>query len=109
MRQHHAFGLARGAGGVDQRGQICRLDGADQRIEDRVALARRASSAPARISDKRDGALRQRGESIMMNSLELGLRAHGVELVELLARGNHGDAAAGIASSTAICSPVSVG
>ena len=34
----NAFGLAGGAGGVDQRGQIVGLDGAGQGIEDGVAL-----------------------------------------------------------------------
>ena len=33
-----ALGLAGGAGGVDEGGQIPGLDGADQRVEDRVAL-----------------------------------------------------------------------
>ena len=38
--EQHAFGLARGAGGVDQRGQIVGTGGARQRIEDRIALGR---------------------------------------------------------------------
>ena len=38
VREHDALGLAGGAGGVDQSGQIVGLDGADQGVEDRVAI-----------------------------------------------------------------------
>ena len=33
-----AFGLAGGAGGVDERGQIARLDGVREGVEDGIAL-----------------------------------------------------------------------
>ena len=35
----NAFGLAGGARGVDERGQIAGLNGANERIEDRIALS----------------------------------------------------------------------
>ena len=38
------------------------------------------------------------GESIMTMCLQAGLRAHGLKLVELLARGDDGDAATGVAN-----------
>ena len=39
VRQHYAFGLARGSGGVNQRGQVIGLNRANQRVKDRVALS----------------------------------------------------------------------
>ena len=95
VREHHALGLAGGAGGVDERGEVVGLDGADQGIEDRDRGTDPASSAPARILEKAmapSGAL----PSMMRMCSSWCLRADGVQLVELLAGGDDGDAAAGI-------------
>ena len=52
MREHHAFGLAGGAGGVNQRCEIVGLDGSDQGIEDWIALRALHRRRPARILEK---------------------------------------------------------
>ncbi len=71
----HAFGLACGAGGVDQRGQIVRLNGVRKSIEDRIAL-RAESVGIAKQRTHRDGAFGCR--SIHHDdALKLGLVAHG--------------------------------
>ena len=39
VREHDAFGLAGGARSVDEGGQILGLDGANERVEDGIALS----------------------------------------------------------------------
>ena len=56
--EHDAFGLAGGAGGVDERGQIGGLDGADQGIEDRDR-ARAGVVGTGKELGECDGAVRQ--------------------------------------------------
>ena len=57
MGERHAFGLAGGAGGVDERGQVAGFDGADKRIEDRIALGAAGIGAGQQLAEG-DGALR---------------------------------------------------
>ena len=107
--EHHALGLAGGSRGVDERGQVAGLDRARQRVEDRIALAAPLVGSGQQLAEG-DGAVGRCGRIHDDDALELRLRADRVELVELLARGNDGDAAAGVADQQrAICSPVSVG
>ena len=46
MGERDALGLAGGAGGVDEGGQVFGLDGADQGIEDRDRAERRGHRRP---------------------------------------------------------------
>ncbi len=91
-----ALGLAGSAGGVDQRGQVARFDGVRESIEDRIALGT-ARIGIAQQFLECDGALGS-GRVHHDDALKAGLVAHGKELVELQARGDDGDAAAGIAN-----------
>ena len=94
MREHHALGLSRGAGGVDEGGEVVGFDGSDQGVEIRdhdKGQHRRHRQG----SWKRDGAFR----SVAIHdedALELGLGTNGVELFELLAGRDDGDAASGV-------------
>ena len=90
-----ALGLAGGAGGVNERGQIAGLDGADEGIEDGIALGAAGIGIVNQLAHG-DGALGS-GRIHHDDAFQLGLGADRVKLVELLARGNDGNAAAGVA------------
>ena len=92
----HAFGLACSAGGVDQRGQIVRLNGMRKSIEDGIAL-RTESIGVAEQRAHGDGAFGS-GSIHHDDALKLGLVAHGEKLVELQPRGDDRDAATGVAN-----------
>ena len=92
----NAFGLAGGAGGVDERGQIVRLDGVSEGVEDRIALGTARIGVAQHLAEG-DGAFGSGGIH-HHDAFEVGLVAHGGELVELHARGDDGDAAAGVAN-----------
>ena len=57
VREHDALGLAGGAGGVNQRGEIVGLDGAHQGIEDGIAIGA-GIVGPAKNLGEGDGAFR---------------------------------------------------
>ena len=60
MGEHDALGLAGGTGGVDKRGEIVGLDGADQRIEDGIAVRAGIVGASKELGEC-DGAVRGAG------------------------------------------------
>ena len=95
MRERDTFGLAGGAGGVDQCGQILGLDGVGESVEDGIVLGASRVSIAQQFAqtDRAFGHRRIHHDE----RFQLRLRAECVQLVELLARGNDGDAAAGVA------------
>ncbi len=95
MGQHDAFGLAGCPRGVDQSGEIFGLNGAREGIEDGIALGAAGIGAGDDVGEG-DGAFGRGGGVHDEDAFERGSGADGVELVELLAGGNDGDAAAGI-------------
>ncbi len=90
-----ALGLAGGAGGVDERGQVMGLDGTDEGIEDGIAPGAVGIGIVKQLAHG-DGALGS-GRIHHDDVLQLGLGADRVQLVELLASGDDGNAAAGVA------------
>ena len=106
--ERDALGLAGGSGGVDERGQVARLDGVDQGVEDGIALGAASVGAGDKLAQG-DGALRARRASIITIrsswvwertafSLSNCWRVETTAMRQPASR-----------SSSAICSPVSVG
>ena len=95
MRKHDAFGFAGGAGGVNERCEVVWLRRIERGRRRRDRDKGPASSAPARILEKGIGAF-WRVAIHDEDALELGFRTNGVELVELLAGGDDGNAASGV-------------
>ncbi len=91
--EHDAFGLAGGAGCVDQRGEVVGFHRADKGVENRI---------PIRAGDRRrlPVSWKERwhpsGASPIHDEdpLQLSLGAHGIQLFKLLPGGNDGDATA---------------
>ena len=100
MSQCDSLGLAGGPRGVDQGGQVLGFHGAHQCVEHRVALTA-AVIGSSHQRTKRNGPLRRilrfRPWGIHDHDpFQHRLAADGVQLVELLAGGDHGNPAAGI-------------
>ena len=95
MGKRDAFGFAGGSRSVDERGQIAGRNGAKERIEDGVTLDAEGVGIAKQIAHG-DSTVRS-GRVHYYDELQLGLRAHGVKLVELLAGGDDGDAAIRVA------------
>ena len=92
--KRHALGLAGRPGGVNQRGHVLGLDGVRERVKDRVPFSS-ALIGPGQHFSESDRPLGCRGVHDQYPS-ELRQAADGVQLVELLPGGNHGNAAARI-------------
>jgi hypothetical protein len=92
----NAFRLACGSGGVDEGGQIAGLNGTNKRVEHRVALCAACVCIGEQLAHG-DGSVRG-GRVHYYDGLKRSLRAYRLKLVELLASGDEGDAAIGVAN-----------
>ncbi len=94
VREHHAFGLAGGARGVDEGSEIAGLDGTDEGIEDRIAIGARIVG-PGKDLGESDGSLGGFGVH-HEDALEGCPGADGVQFFELLTGRDDGDTATGV-------------
>ena len=96
VSESDTLGLARGSGGVDEGGEIAGFNRANEAVEDGVALCAEGVGIGEQLAHGDGAAGRGRVEN--HDGLQRSLRAHGLKLVELLACGDKGDAAIGVAN-----------